>query len=173
MSARAWRLAGMLPRGLCNMLLDVLLLLCPTAVIHAERFVAAVAGDLVEAGLAEHKQCAGRGLLQPEFDERGRLLRVILLGINGIGMPGEGKEPFRLYFQNHGLPFDVLVHRVGNVAARNLARYEWPIQFHSKPLAKLTVIRQRAPDPRYRRRKFNALLNLVIHRKQPPRCILL
>ena len=39
------------------MVLDVLHLLCPTAVIHAECFEAAVFGDLVEAGLREQKQC--------------------------------------------------------------------------------------------------------------------
>jgi hypothetical protein len=66
------------------MALDVLQLLCPTAVIHAECFEAAVAGDFVESGLREQKQCAARGLLQPEFDERGRLLRIICLWIDGI-----------------------------------------------------------------------------------------
>ncbi len=45
-------------------------------------------------------------------------------------------------------------------------------QFDTKPLAKLPVIRQRAPDPRNGRLEFNTLLNPVIHIKQPPGCIL-
>src|ERR1700736_1169572 len=90
--AFASRWAAILLRFLGDMALDVLHLLCPTAVIHAKRFEAAVAGDFVEAGFCDHKQRAGRGLLQPEFDERGRLLRIVFVGIHGIGMPGEGKE---------------------------------------------------------------------------------
>ena len=43
---------------------------------------------------------------------------------------------------------------------------------YAKPLAKLAVIRQRTPDPRNRGLQFNALLNSVIHLKQPPGCTL-
>src|ERR1700722_2873579 len=160
-----------LPR-LCDMFLYVLHLLSPAAVIHAECFEAAVPGNLVEAGLCEHQQGAARGFLKPEFDERGRLFRVICFRIDSIRMPGEGKEPFRLHFLHHGLPLDVLVTRMGNVSARNLPRHKWAIQFHSKPLAKLTVVRQRAPDPRNRCRQFDPLLNAVIRVKQPLGCIL-
>jgi hypothetical protein len=32
--------------------------------------------DLVEVGYGKHEQCAGRGLLKPEFDNRWRLLQV-------------------------------------------------------------------------------------------------
>src|SRR6266850_2988995 len=145
------------------MLLDILHLLCPAAVIHAECFEAAVAGDFVEAGLSEQKQRAARCLLQPEFDERGRLLRVIYFGIDGIRVPGEGKEPFRLHFLHDGLPFDVLVARIGNLATRDLPWYERAIQFHAKPLAELTVIRQRPPDPRNWRFEFDTFLNSILH----------
>ena len=154
------------------MLLDVLHLFCPTAVIHAECFEAAVAGDLVETGLRKQEQGAARGLLQPEFDERGCLLRVIYFGIDGIRVRGEGKESFGLHFLHEGLPFDVLVARIGNLATRDLTRYEWAIQFHTKPLAKLPVIRQRTSDARNWRLEFNALFNAVVHLKQPPSCIL-
>src|ERR1700733_7245378 len=128
------------------MTLDVLHLLSPAPVIHAECFNPAVAGDLVKAGLREQKQCAALGLLQPEFEERRRLLRVIDLGIDGIRMPGKGKKPFRLHFLYDGLPLEMLVAGIGNLAARHLARYERTIQLHAKPLAKLTVVRQGAPD---------------------------
>src|SRR6266436_9748133 len=158
----------MLLRLLCDIALNILHLLSPTSVILAECFEAAAAGDLVEAGLREQKQCTARGLLQPEFDERGRLVWIYF----EIELPGEGKEPFGLHFLHDGLPFDVLVARIGHLATRDLTGPEWAIQFHAKPLAKLPVIRQRTPDARNGRLEFHALLNTVVHFKQPPGCIL-
>src|SRR6267378_7571402 len=78
-------------------------------------------------------------------------------------MPGEGKDPLGLHFLHDGLPFEVLVARIGDLATRNLTRQERAIQFHPKPLAKLTVIRQGTPDPRNWCLEFNALLNMVVH----------
>src|ERR1019366_694911 len=170
--ARVCRLAALRLRRLCDMLLDVLHLRCPTALIHAECFGAAVTGDLVEAGLREHKQRAACGLLQPEFDESGRLLRIIYFGIDGISMPGEGERPFGLDFLHDRLPSHVLVAGMGNLAARDLTRYEWALQLYTKPLAKLAVICQRPPDPRNRGLQIHALFDPVIHFKQPPGCIL-
>src|SRR6202011_5683378 len=95
----------------------------------------------------------------------------VCIGIKRV-VPGEGKEPFRLHFLHDGLPFEVLVARIGHLATRDLAGYERPIQFHAKPIAELPVIRQRAPDARNGRLQFNALLNTVVHLKQPPGCIL-
>src|SRR6266850_791063 len=158
----------MLLRSLCDITLNVFHLLGPTSVILAERFEAAAAGDLVETGLREQQQCTARSLLQPEFDERGRLVWIYF----GVNLPGEGKEPFGLHFLHDGLPFDVLVARIGNLATRDLTRYERAIEFHTKPVAELTVIRQRTPDPRNRRLELNPLLNTVLHLRQPPGCIL-
>src|ERR1700690_1644646 len=87
-------------------------------------------------------------------------------------MPGEGKEPFGLLLLHDRLLFDVLVARMSNLATRDLAGYELAIQFHTEPLAKLAVIRERTPDPRNWRLEFNALLDRVVHVKQPPGCIL-
>src|ERR1700730_13985227 len=162
----------MLLRGLCDMSLNVLHLPCPPSVILAERLVAAGAVNLAEPGLRQQKQCTVTSLRQLEFDERGRLLRVIHFRIDGVRMPGEGEELFGLHFLHVGFPDDVLVPRMCNVATRDLPCHEWAIQFHSKPLAKLTIIRQRAPDPRNRRLECNALLNTIIHIEQPPGCIL-
>src|ERR1700730_2846590 len=53
--AFASRWAAILLRFLGDMALDVLHLLCPTAVIHAKRFEAAVAGDFVEAGFCDQR----------------------------------------------------------------------------------------------------------------------
>src|ERR1035438_3156067 len=115
--ARVCRLAAMRLRLFCDMLLDVLHLLCPTAVVHAECFVATVAGDFVKARLREHKQGAACGLLQPEFDKGGRFLGIIYFGIDAIRMPRERKKPFGLHFLHDGLPFQVLVAMIGNLAA--------------------------------------------------------
>src|SRR6266852_2606318 len=87
-------------------------------------------------------------------------------------VPGKRKEPFGLHFLYDCSPFDVLVTGIGNLPARNLTYYERTIEFHSKPLAKFTVIRQGMPYPRNRRLEFNTLLNAVIHFRQPPGCIL-
>src|SRR5262249_25992784 len=66
-------LAAVLLRCVCNISLDVLHLFSPTAIIPAERFKTNVAGNIVETRLRKHKQRAGCGLFQPEFDERGRI----------------------------------------------------------------------------------------------------
>src|SRR5579863_1934243 len=87
-------------------------------------------------------------------------------------MPREGKEPFGLHLLHDGLPFDVLIAGVRDVAARDLARNERAIQFHAKPLAELMVIGKGAPDSGNRRVQFNTLLNSMIHVKQPLSCIL-
>src|ERR1700728_5092432 len=86
--------------------------------------------------------------------------------------PGEGKKPLGLHFLHRGRPLDVFIAGMRNLAARNLARYKRPLQFHAKPLAKLAVVGQRAPHPRNRSFEFNALFNTVVHFGQPPGCIL-
>src|SRR5437879_5799264 len=87
-------------------------------------------------------------------------------------MPCEGKNLFGLHFLHHRLPFDVLVARMSNVAMQDLTGYEWAIQLHPEPFAKLNVIRQCTPDPRNGRLEFDSLLNTIIHIKQPPGCII-
>src|SRR5580698_4843874 len=89
-------------------------------------------------------------------------------------MPGERKEPLMLHFLHDRFPFDVLIARIRNLAARNLTRHKRSVQLHPKPFAKLAVIGERAPDSRNRRLELDALLNLntIIHHRQPPGCIL-
>src|SRR4029077_1088915 len=95
--------------------------------------------------------------------ERGHLLRVIYFGIDSIRMPSEGKDSFGLHFLHNGLPIEVFVPGIRNLAARDLTRHKRAIQFHEKPLAKLTVVRKRMPDPRNWRLECNAFFNAVIH----------
>ena len=47
------------------------------------------------------------------------------------------------------------------MAAGDLARNEWAIQFHAKPFAELAVIRQGPPHARNRRLEFDAFLNSI------------
>jgi hypothetical protein len=49
------------------------------------------------------------------------------------------------------------------MTARHPTCYKWSIQFHAKPIAKLTIIRQRTPEPRERRFEFCALLDAILH----------
>src|ERR1700679_1770667 len=86
--------------------------------------------------------------------------------------PGEGKEPLGLHFLHRGRPLDVFIAGMRNLAARDLARYKRPLQFHAKPLAKLAVVGQRAPYLRNPSFAFNAPFNTVVHFGQPPVCIL-
>src|SRR5262252_9467030 len=71
--ACALPLAARLLRCFCNISLDVLHLFSPTALIPAEGFKTKVARDIVETRLREHKQGTSCGLLEPEFDKRGRV----------------------------------------------------------------------------------------------------
>src|SRR5208282_978724 len=113
------------------MAFDVFHLLRPTAIVSSKRFQTAVLGKFIEAGLSEQKQSAARGPLQLEFDERGHLLRIVRAWVDGIRMPGEREEPFGLHFLNNGLPFEVLVARIGDLATRDLTRYKGTIQLHA------------------------------------------
>jgi hypothetical protein len=56
-----------------NVLLDVLHLLRPSIVVHAERLALPMRRDHVKSRLREHEQRAARNLLQPEFYEGSRL----------------------------------------------------------------------------------------------------
>src|SRR5438105_11428155 len=67
--ARAFGLAVMRLRILCDMALDILHLFCPAAVIPAKCLVAPVSRNAVEAGLSECQQCTSRNRFQPKFDE--------------------------------------------------------------------------------------------------------
>src|ERR1035441_363622 len=71
------------------MTLNVLHLLSPTAVIPAPCLKGAVAGDFIEAGLGKQQQGAAGGFLEPEFDKRGRLLRIVCFWVHGVRVPGK------------------------------------------------------------------------------------
>src|SRR5262245_32374677 len=83
-------------RARADMLRDVLQLLRPAAVVHAEGLGATSGRDAVEARLDQRQARARRRVFQAELDERGRLLRVVDLRVDRVGMPAVGEQALGL-----------------------------------------------------------------------------
>src|SRR5262245_50866884 len=130
---------------------DVLHLMRPAPLIHAEGLRATMGRYLVEARLDDAEQGAGRSLFQGELDKCRRFAGIIDRRIDGIGMPGEGEEAHRLDLLDHRLQPNVLVAWFRDLAARYLAGDERPLQPHPEPAAEFAIIRQRTPDSGNRR----------------------
>src|SRR5262245_17449312 len=144
-------------------------LLAPARVIHAIGLEAALHGDGGKAGFGYHEQGASGVRLEPEFHQRGWLLGIIDRRIDGIGMPGEGEQALRLQPLHGHLPRHVLVTGVSDLAARPAPRLERLLELDAEPSAKLSMVRQRAPNARNRGLEFGALFDAIIH-GQPPGC---
>ena len=72
---------------LAEVLVDILHLLGPAPVVHAERFIAPRLRQRIEAGLG-HDQSRTRGSrFQRERHERGLLMRVIHVRVHRVGVP--------------------------------------------------------------------------------------
>src|SRR5580692_3926128 len=77
---------------LCDIVTDVGHLLRPAAVVAEKGFAAAGIGNVIEAGLGKpEERAAGSGGLEAEFDEGRDFFGVIDVGIDRVGMPGEGE----------------------------------------------------------------------------------
>src|SRR4029453_3957150 len=138
-------------------------------VIHPERFGLAILGNCIETGFGEDKHGAAAFRLEPELDKCRRLFRIIDLGIDRIGMPGERKQPFGLHLLHGRFPSDWLVARIGQMARRDPPRGKRSVELPPKPFAKLAVVRQRTPDPGRRGVEFDAFFDAIGH-TQPPGC---
>src|SRR5678815_4251123 len=79
-----------------DILLDVPRLLLPATLVHTEGLRAAGEGDRVKAGLRNREPGTVGNLVQSELDECHRLVRVVRLRVDGVGMPAEREEPLRL-----------------------------------------------------------------------------
>ena len=117
----AKRLARLAGSMLCDWTLgdmgfDVLHLAGPAFLVHAEGFVAAVGGDLVEAGFYDFEEGSGGGWLEGELDQRGCLLGVVDFGVDAVGVPGEGEVVLGLDLLDGGVPLEVFVAGPGHVA---------------------------------------------------------
>src|SRR5262245_15148098 len=66
--------------------LDVLNLLGPAAVVHAQGVGLAVRGQGVETGFGDHQAGSLRGGLQAELDQGRGLAGIVDLGIDGVGV---------------------------------------------------------------------------------------
>src|SRR5580765_1668565 len=140
----AWRAA---PPRLPDITRQLLGLASPSRLVHPERFSPSRAGEPVEAGLSDRHRGTTRRLFQPEFDQGGRLRRVIDLGIHRVGMPAVGEvalgfDPLDLHLQR-----DVLISRDGESAENGGACGERAVQLHTEPGAELVCFRDRSPDP--------------------------
>src|SRR5579863_2946772 len=142
---------------------DVLQLLGPAAVVHAQRIAVAVWRQLVEAGLDDRETRAAGDLLEVEFHQRRNLLRVIGLRIDGVGMPGEAEQPLALHALHHHLHAQVLVARVGDLSGGRLPGVEGLLHPDAELAAELLVVGQCAPYPRGRGLQFDALLDSILH----------
>src|SRR5262245_38427530 len=151
------------------MLYDVFELSAPTTLIHAKRLVTAFTWQHVEARLDDTQQRPRCCFLQGKLNKRRRLSRIVLLGIDGVWMPGERKQSLRLHFLDNSLPSQVLVPRMRDLPARNLSRDEWVFEPNAEPLAELAVVGQRSPDAGNGRFEVDIFFDTISH-AQPPGC---
>src|SRR5690348_11973230 len=88
---------------------DVLHLLRPALVVHAERFRTATGRNALEArfGQGQHGACTGG--FEAELDQRWRLGGVVDPRLDRVRMPAQRKQPLRLHPLHDGTPDDVLV----------------------------------------------------------------
>src|SRR5262245_27837935 len=124
-------------RLLRDIALDVLHLLLPPALVHAEGFRATGERDAIEARLDDAEHRAAGLLFELELDERRRLRRVIDVRFDGARMPAETEQALgfdALHVHVHG---DVFVARVENAAATRLALGEGALQLDAEPGSEL------------------------------------
>src|SRR5262249_24599799 len=153
---RACARANVLDR---DMAADVLQLRVPPLGIHAERFGAAPGRNAVEAGLDDRELRPRRHLLEPELDERRRLLAVVALRIDRVGVPAEREQPLGIHpFHDHG-EREVLVAGIADLPRGALADGEPGVQLDPEPGAELAGVGERAPDARRRRLQDDLLLD--------------
>src|ERR1044072_3775480 len=130
---------------LLDMLSDIFALNAPAPIVHAKCFIAALGRYFVKSGFHDSQPGSSRGLLQRELDQRGRLAGIVLVGIDGVGMPGEREQPLRLHALHDRFPVEMLVTRVGNVPARDLAWDEWAFKPDPEPSAELAMVGEGGP----------------------------
>src|SRR5262245_14461385 len=77
--------------------LDVLCLFCPAFRVHAESLRATRQGDAVEARLHDSQLGAPGHVGELALDERRGLARVVVLRVDGVGVPAPREEPLALH----------------------------------------------------------------------------
>src|ERR1043165_1440817 len=132
--------------GLAGIGLDVPELLLPAAGVHAERLGAAGCGDGVKARLGDLKQSSGSGLLEAELDKSAVFLGIVDGGIDRVRVPIEREVPFGVDLVHEYFHHDVLVARIGDLAAGELPGDKRRFEVDAEPLTKLLVVGQGLPD---------------------------
>ncbi len=105
-----------------------------------------VVGQRSKAGLRDIEAGSIGRRFEPELYERGWLVRVIEIRIAPIGTPRVGKQPLVIHGLHGCNPPQVLVARVGDLAAADLADDERALQIDAEPLTEFRMVRQRPPD---------------------------
>ena len=146
-----------------DIVLDILHLLRPAAFVHAEGIGAAVGRNLVETGFGEGEKRSGSNGLKAELNQGGRFVGIVDRGVDRIGVPCEREQAFRLHFLDHGFPRHVFVAGMEDVAAGDLPRDEWGLNFDAKPFAELPVIGEGLPDARDGGLQFDLLFDFFTH----------
>src|SRR3546814_13187633 len=93
-------------RASLDMALDVLHLLGPTAVVHAEGLVAAVRGDAVEARFGHRPQGAVAAPLDAALDPARTIVGIVDARLHRLRMPGEREQLLRSPFIDPPAPRD-------------------------------------------------------------------
>src|SRR5262249_41921360 len=130
-----------------DMLRNIVHLLLPAALVAAIRPGPALGGQLIEARLVDGEQDGAFGVVELEDDERGRLLLVVHVRVDAIGMPAEGQQPLGLDALDGESHRHMLVAGVGDRPLDVGAGDERSIgQANAKPAAELGHVGQGAPD---------------------------
>ena len=128
-----------------------------------ERLGAARERNAVESRFGDGQQRAAGRFLETELDERGRLLRVVRLRIDGVRMPAVRKVVLGLDpFDDH-LERQVLVAGIRDLTARRCALRKRRGQLDSEPFAELRGVGERAPHPRAGCAQNDLLLDAIGH----------
>src|SRR5262245_24167619 len=167
-----------------KMLLDEPHLRVPAAFVRREGFRTPLEGNPVEARFGHGQKHAVRLLLERELDERGRFLRVVDAGLDGVRMPAEREETLRFDADNGDLerhatvgllrPGDLGVRfRRHDDATQGSPRHERSVESDAEPFAELPGVGQGLPDTRPRGAQQNVFLDPVgdgHSHMQPPGC---
>src|SRR5882672_3045739 len=157
-----------------DMPLDVLELRGPAVIVHAERLGPARGGDAVETRLDHGELRAAVLLLELELDQGGGLAGVVHFGIDGVGMPAVGEEPFGLDPLDHHFHGQVVVALDGELALQARPRLERAFEFDAEPGAELAGVGEGGPDTGARGAQEELLFDAIGVRRhvQPPSCMI-
>src|SRR6266545_3872780 len=157
-----------------NIARDALHLLGPATLVTAIGLQPPRERDAVEARLVDRQQHAITLRLEFEDDQRGRLVRVVMLDVVRVRVPAERDEPLGLDAVDGHLEWHVLPTRLEDLAAHDRAGRERAVEADAEPCAEALRVGHGLPDARLRcleQDLFVDAIGLCCHRHmQPPGC---